>query len=155
MNKWGCWTDSFVVTPFGKTLRLTWKYGRPYARHDGVKQESEWAPEPVWMLWRREKSLASARNRMVILLSSSLQPSHYTDWATPASLLSENRILIMTGRAEPDIQFSSSLKLYFCLSRGPGGLRRKCAAAALLGWLLRIPQGEWMFVSCVCCVLRR
>jgi hypothetical protein len=27
-----------------------------------IVQEDGWASEPVWMLWNREKSLASARN---------------------------------------------------------------------------------------------
>jgi hypothetical protein len=25
-----------------------------------IEYEAEWAPEPVWMLWRREKSVVSA-----------------------------------------------------------------------------------------------
>jgi hypothetical protein len=25
-----------------------------------IEYEAEWAPEPVWMLWRREKSFVSA-----------------------------------------------------------------------------------------------
>jgi hypothetical protein len=28
--------------------------------------EAEWTPEPVWALWRREKSLASPRNRTTV-----------------------------------------------------------------------------------------
>jgi hypothetical protein len=37
-----------------------------------IKQEVVWAPEPVWALWRREKSLSG--NRTIILLSSSPYP---------------------------------------------------------------------------------
>jgi hypothetical protein len=35
----------------------------------------------------------------------------------------------------------------------PRGLRRGFAAARLLGLRFRIPPGEWVFVSCECCVL--
>jgi len=33
------------------------------------------------------------------------------------------------------------------------GLRRRSAAARLLTLWVRIPQGQWMFVCCECCVL--
>ena len=35
----------------------------------------------------------------------------------------------------------------------PRGLRRKSAAARLLGLWVRIPPVAWMFVCCDCCVL--
>jgi len=35
----------------------------------------------------------------------------------------------------------------------PRGLRCGYAGARLLGMRVRIPQGEWMFVFCGCCVL--
>ena len=37
----------------------------------------------------------------------------------------------------------------------PRGLRRRSAAARLLGLRVRIPPGTWMFVSCKCCMLYR
>ena len=50
---------------------------------------------------------------------------------------------------------SFMLLLLICLSRSlwPRVLRRGCAAARLLGFLFRIPERVWMFVSCECCVL--
>jgi len=38
-------------------------------------------------------------------------------------------------------------------SQLPRGLRRRSAAARLLGLWVRIPQGAWMFVRRECCVL--
>ena len=38
-------------------------------------------------------------------------------------------------------------------SRWLRGLRRRSAAARLLGLLVRIPPGEWMPVCCECCLL--
>jgi hypothetical protein len=39
-------------------------------------------PNPVWMLWRREKSLTSARNQTLIPWLSSPLPSLFTNWTT-------------------------------------------------------------------------
>jgi hypothetical protein len=43
-----------------------------------IRQEAEWAPEPVWTLRRRKKILST--------LTPFIQSvaSHYTDWATHA-----------------------------------------------------------------------
>ena len=38
-------------------------------------------------------------------------------------------------------------------SQWPRGPRRGSAAARLLGFQVRIPQGSWMFVPCECYVL--
>ena len=38
-------------------------------------------------------------------------------------------------------------------SRWPRGIRRRSAAARLLGLRVRIPPGAWMSVSCECCAL--
>jgi len=38
-------------------------------------------------------------------------------------------------------------------SQWPRGLRRRSAAARLLGLWVRIPPGAWMYLSCECCVL--
>ena len=38
-------------------------------------------------------------------------------------------------------------------SQWPRGLRRRSAAARLLGLWVRIPPGKWMYVCCECCVL--
>jgi hypothetical protein len=40
-----------------------------------------------------------------------------------------------------------------CRSRWPRGLRRGSAAACLLGLRVRIPPGQWLYISCDCCVL--
>ena len=40
-----------------------------------------------------------------------------------------------------------------CRSQWPRRLRRRSAAARLLGSWVRIPWGAWMFVCCECCVL--
>ena len=40
-----------------------------------------------------------------------------------------------------------------CRSQWPRGLRRRSAAARLLGLWVRIPPEAWMFVCCECCVL--
>ena len=37
---------------------------------------------------------------------------------------------------------------------GRAGLRRGSAADRLLGFLVRIPPEEWMFVFCVCCTVK-
>ena len=41
----------------------------------------------------------------------------------------------------------------FGRSQWPRGLRRRSAAARLLGSWVRIPPGAWTFVCCKCCVL--
>jgi len=38
-------------------------------------------------------------------------------------------------------------------SHWPRGLRRRSAAARLLGLWVRVPPEAWMFVCCGCCVL--
>ena len=38
-------------------------------------------------------------------------------------------------------------------SQWPHGLRRRSAAARLLGLWVRIPPGAWMSVCCECCML--
>ena len=40
-----------------------------------------------------------------------------------------------------------------CRSQWPRDLRRRSAAARLLGSWVRIPPGAWVFVCCECCVL--
>ena len=42
---------------------------------------------------------------------------------------------------------------YDCRFQWPRGLRRRSAAARLLGLWVRIPPGAWMSVCCDCCVL--
>jgi hypothetical protein len=44
-------------------------------------------------------------------------------------------------------------KLSFSRSQWPRGLRRRSAAARLLGLWFQIPPGAWMFVCCECSVL--
>ena len=40
-----------------------------------------WTPEPVWIFWRREKSLVSNKNQRTVPQFSSVQLIHYTNWA--------------------------------------------------------------------------
>jgi hypothetical protein len=47
-----------------------------------IGYEAEWAPDPVWTLWHREKSLASAGNRTSVVLSY------------PGSILGSKKILL-------------------------------------------------------------
>lgn len=47
-----------------------------------TEQEVWWTPEPVWMFWRREKSLNPARSHTTVPHLSRPQPSHYTNYAT-------------------------------------------------------------------------
>jgi hypothetical protein len=49
-----------------------------------IVQEAGWAPEPVWTQRLEEKSSASVGDRT---LTVQFVVRHYTDWATPASLL--------------------------------------------------------------------
>jgi len=49
-----------------------------------IEREAGWAPEPVWMLRRGEKSPASDGDRTAFCHSSSLWPSRYTDYITLA-----------------------------------------------------------------------
>ena len=42
---------------------------------------------------------------------------------------------------------------FYCRSQWPRGLRRRSAAARLLGLWVRIPPGSRISVSCDCCVL--
>ena len=48
---------------------------------------------------------------------------------------------------------AANLKVAGCRSQWPRGLRRRSAAARLLGLWVRIPPGAWMSVCCECCVL--
>jgi hypothetical protein len=49
-------------------MEVSGRYHSPAALHTGkespvpVGKETEWAPEPVWTLWKREKSLDLAGN---------------------------------------------------------------------------------------------
>jgi hypothetical protein len=48
-----------------------------------IVQEAGWDPEPVWTQKLEEKSSASVGDRNLVVQSV---VSHYTDWATPASI---------------------------------------------------------------------
>jgi hypothetical protein len=98
-------------------------------------QEAGWVSEPVWTQKLEEKSCACAGNRTSITQSSS--PWSYTILTElPRLLISIYGNIIYTRR-----------------SRWPRGLRRRSAAAWLLGSRVRIPMRTWMFVSCLYVVL--
>jgi hypothetical protein len=48
-----------------------------------IWQDAGWVPEPVWTRWRKE--LPSLPLPRIEPRSSSPQPNHYTDWATPCN----------------------------------------------------------------------
>jgi hypothetical protein len=52
-----------------------------------IVEQAEWTPEPLWALWRREKSLAPTETRNGTPQLSNPYPSHYTDWAILAFFL--------------------------------------------------------------------
>jgi hypothetical protein len=60
-----------------------------------VEGEAGWAPEPVWMHRRGEKSPASDGNWTAFRHSSSLRPSQYTDFITLASSVAVWCILVL------------------------------------------------------------
>jgi hypothetical protein len=45
-----------------------------------IRQKAEWAPEPVWALWKAEKSLADAGNRSRFLVRPA-RTRRYNTWA--------------------------------------------------------------------------
>jgi hypothetical protein len=52
-----------------------------------IKQEAGLAPEPIWSLWTREKSLIPTK---IQTPDQSLQPTHYTNYAPLAHLTMNN-----------------------------------------------------------------
>ena len=52
-----------------------------------------------------------------------------------------------------ELDLVSVTNQYMNRCRWSSGLRRRSAAASLLGLWVRIPLGEWMSLSCECCVL--
>jgi hypothetical protein len=85
MKRYGVWRYSFTI--LNLSTRWRWVVGFTplllYARGNSPQypQQAGWAPEPVWMLWRWETSLASARNWTPIPQLLSSYAGHYTDWA--------------------------------------------------------------------------
>jgi hypothetical protein len=53
--------------------------------HGKAPEDAGWDPEPIWRLWRRDKSLVCRGNRTIIHQSSSPLRSHNKEWVIPAS----------------------------------------------------------------------
>jgi hypothetical protein len=45
-----------------------------------IEQQAEWAPESVWVFWRRTNPLSFARNQTMTSQMSSPQPIQYTNY---------------------------------------------------------------------------
>jgi len=78
-NIWSQWR---YRSTFFTRYRMVWSVSRP-----GVFTSKELGPcshqyKPVWMVWRRNKSLSFAGNWTTISRSRSPCPSHYIDWNT-------------------------------------------------------------------------
>lgn len=82
-----------------------------------IEQEGAWAPQPVWLLWRRGKSLASLGNRTATVQTPSPQPSHCNDYAVQAVTPSESinmdlSILVMfkSGSSEISVNIYQTIR---------------------------------------------
>ena len=72
-----------------------------------------------------------------------------------SSIVEVSAIFILTVFSVTSYVFSNVVLLIRTFSRicWPRGLRRRYAAAPFLGLRVRGPPGEWIYVSCECCVL--
>jgi len=100
----------------------------------------------------------------LIILAALLRIDEFVRAMLPSHLPTLLHIVLSptASRLYANLQFDavgkSNLKMKFIFtlagpSRRPRGLRRRSAAACLLGWWVRILPGAWMFVCCECCVL--
>jgi hypothetical protein len=65
----------------------------------------------------------------------------------------ENMTVVGMGKHRHSYHQPFALSYFNSRSQWPLGLRSGPAAALLLELRVHIPLGQWMFVSCVCCVL--
>ena len=67
-----------------------WLASRPRRLTPGTTPEPQmrdWVEaEPVWTVWRRKTTFATAANRTKTPRTSSQQPGHYTDYAVSGSI---------------------------------------------------------------------
>jgi hypothetical protein len=94
---------------------------------------------------RRRKRSAYTISRLEILYDNTHQLLPFS---------STSRCLLVFNFSSDLVSWNIILKsIPLCRSHWPCVLRRVFAAARLLGLRVRIPPGEWMSVSCKCCVL--
>jgi hypothetical protein len=86
MREWRYCTRWRWVVSFTPRLTSTERSPPPqYPLHKSLV----WTAEPVWTLWRKPKPLSVAGYRTLIPRSYGPQPSHCTDWAIPATPISQ------------------------------------------------------------------
>ena len=91
--------------------------------------------QPVWKLWRREKSVTAAENRTFISSTSNPQPSHCTYWAIPdlylwIGLPSNESDLDITGLNVRKMARAKNLEHMKCEQKSQRTYRRNMGACS-------------------------